>query len=302
MSNIDRNFVKSAVGLDLSDGSEFLHLGLVNSYLPKTLTYLDDERFWQELADNCNIAGAFVAPALATTLRTARPSLELIECEDPRWAFWTCYNHAAERDYVQARSRISPSASVSPAAFVSEHNVSIGEGTVIGPNVTILPDVTIGSNCRIQPGAVIGSVGFEVKRTSRGVVSVIHDGVVEIGDNVEIGANTCIDKGFRDRPTVIESEVKIDNLVHVAHSVRVRRGAFLIAGAVLGGSCEVGPDAWLSINASVAPSLTLGPKAFVSIGAVVTRNVGEEQQVTGNFAVPHDVFLRMLKSGLKQAT
>jgi UDP-3-O-[3-hydroxymyristoyl] glucosamine N-acyltransferase len=181
---------------------------------------------------------------------------------------------------------------------IAETNVRIGQRSVIGPLVTILADVEIGEDCVVQPGTVIGSIGFEVKRTRHGVLSVVHDGIVRIGDRVEIGANTCIDKGFRNKPTIIEDDARIDNLVHVAHGVRIGRGAFIVAGSVLGGSVVVGAEAWLSINASIAPGVTVGEGAFVSMGSVATRDVPEGTQVTGNFAIPHQQFLRLFKQWL----
>lgn len=280
---------------------DFGVLGLVNSREPNTLSFLDDLRFFAELVQNSAVAGAFVSPEIASRLRIERPDFLAIESDDPRWAYFSLYNRVAETNYRKTPSVISPLAQVHPTAFVSQFNVTIGDRTVIGPNVSILADVSIGSDCIVQAGTVIGSDGFEYKRTSRGVLFVFHDGCVQISECVHIGANTCVDKGFRGRPTVIGSHATIDNLVHIAHSVRIGRRSLIIAGTVLGGSAVVGDDVWMSINTSLAPGITLDDGSFVSIGAVVTRRVAPGQQVTGNFAIPHDQFLRLFKAGLAKS-
>lgn len=297
MISIDHQLINQVTGAQVSPRS-FAVLGLVNSAEPDTLSFLDDERFFDELAANPAIAGAFVTPSIGERLLNNRPDIVAIESDDPRWAYYSLYNRVAEANYTRTPSVISPLADIHPSAFISSYNVTIGDRTKVGPNVTILADVTIGADCIVQAGTVIGSDGFEYKRTSRGVLFVFHDGCVVIGERVHIGANTCIDKGFRGRPTIISDHATVDNLVHVAHSARIGKRSLIIAGTVLGGSAVVGDDVWMSINSSLAPGITLEDGSFVSIGAVVTRRVVSGQQVTGNFAVPHDQFLRLLKAGL----
>lgn len=284
-------------GLEAS-GATFEQLGLVSSDLPRTLSFLDEEKFAEGALQNPNLSGVIVTAELARRLRGHRDDLALIEHEDPRWAYFSLYNHMAELQREEWPSIIAADAQVHPSAFIAGTNVRIGPRTVIGPLVAVLEDVEIGECCVIQAGTVLGSVGFEIKRTSRGLLSVAHDGVVRIGNRVEIGANTCVDKGFRTSPTVVEDDVRIDNLVHVAHGVRIGRGAFVVAGTVLGGSSRIGAEAWLSINASVAPSISIGEGAFVSMGAVATRNVPAGVQVTGNLAIPHDQFIKLFKKWL----
>jgi UDP-3-O-[3-hydroxymyristoyl] glucosamine N-acyltransferase len=287
----------SRFGLSAGD-SRFRQLDLITGTLPGTLTFLDEARFADALLANPNIAGAIVTPDLADLLRGAGQDLVVIEHEDPRWAYFSLHNALAERDYRTWPSEVAATADVHPSAVIGETNVKIGQRSVIGPHVTILADVEIGDDCVVQPGTVIGSTGFEMKRTKKGVLSVVHDGLVRIGDHVEIGANTCIDKGFRNKPTMIENDARIDNLIHVAHGARIGRGAFIVAGSVLGGSVVVGSEAWLSINASIAPGVTVGDGAFVSIGAVATRDVPKGTQVTGNFAIPHQQFIQLFKRWL----
>lgn len=168
---------------------------------------------------------------------------------------------------------------------------AIGFGTVLGPNVFIGPGVTIGANCVIQPGAVIGADGFGYQRGPDGSwVAKPHEFGVVIGDNVHIGANTCVDRGsWRD--TEIHTGARIDNLVHVAHNAIVRENAVLVAQAEISGSVEIGEGAWVGPRACVMQRLTVGARALVGIGSVVLKDVPADQTWAGtparciNFAV-----------------
>jgi UDP-3-O-[3-hydroxymyristoyl] glucosamine N-acyltransferase len=262
--------------------------------VPETLTFLDDAKFLDALRANPNVTAAFVTPELDRALGDA--PLTRIVCDDPRYYFYALHNHLAGANYRRTPSRIHETAVVHPRAFVAEHNVEIGAHTVVEPNATVLPDVVVGAHCVIRPGAVLGTEGFEHKRTSRGILSVRHTGRVVLGDHVEIGANACLDKGLNERDTVVGDHTKVDNLVHIAHGAHVGSRCFVIACAMVAGTVTVEDDAWVGPNASVAPQVTIGRAGFVSLGSVVTRAVAAGQHVSGNFAIDHRRFLDFLKS------
>ncbi len=293
--NINNAALFEATKISCDQPFLFNAIGLVDTTLPGTLTFLDNSKFIEQINKNPNISGVITTSEISTNLRSG---LLIIETDVPRWEFFSLYNYIAKNKYKTTDSVIADSAKIHATAYISPLNVKIGENTIIGPNVSILQDVEIGNNCIIQAGTVIGSEGFEHKKTSKGVLSVFHDGKVIIKNNVEIGANTCIDKGFSFRNTIIESEVRIDNLVHVAHGVSIGERSFIIASAMLGGSVKIHEDVWISPNTSIAPGIELKAKAFVSLGAIVTKDVEEDQQVTGNFAIPHEKFLINFKKSL----
>jgi UDP-3-O-[3-hydroxymyristoyl] glucosamine N-acyltransferase len=294
---INSQLIKEAVDI-ASEGIDSANLGLVaNSNLPDMLSFIDSEKFIAQAEENKNITALFITAALSAKI--TRKNINKIIVDDPRHAYYSLYNFIAEKNYKKSPSVIDSSAKVHPKAFVSEYNVTIGKNCVIEPNVTILPDVIIGDNCYIMAGAVLGSSGFEYKRTSKGVLPVIHDGKVILHDYAEIGANTCVDKGFSFRDTVIGSHSKIDNLVHIAHSVHTGRNCFVIAGAMLAGSVTLEDDVWIGPHANIAPQVTVGAGAFVTLGAVVTRDVAKNEMVSGVFAIPHKKFLDNLKKSLE---
>jgi UDP-3-O-[3-hydroxymyristoyl] glucosamine N-acyltransferase len=158
----------------------------------------------------------------------------------------------------------------------------IGQVSRVHPSAVIGENVTVGANCRIGPGAVIGEPGFGYIRDETGRwVAKDHDRGVIIADDVVIGANTCVDCGsWRD--TVIEAGARIDNLVHVAHNVRVGANAVVVAKAMLAGSCEIGEGAWVGPGVMILQRVTVGARALVGMGAVVLKDVQEDTTVAGN--------------------
>lgn len=291
---IHSSILKGICNLDITN--EYSNLGASNTLLENSLSFLDSEQFLDEINKNKNIKGVITISEFYDRISNDK---EKIISKDPRYDYYTIHNFIAKKNKVLRPSNIDPSAQIHPKAYVAENNVVIGPNTIIHPNATILEDVEIGANCSIGAGTVIGSEGFEYKRTSKGIISVIHDGKVIIGNNVEIGTNNSIDKGFINRNTIIEENVKIDNLIHIAHCVHIKPRSFIIAGTVLGGSTTIEEDCWTGINSSTAPFTIINKRGFLSMGAVVTKDVMEGQQVTGNFAIDHKTFLNNLKRSLK---
>lgn len=279
--------------VDGLDVAREYQLGLSTSALPGTLSFLDSEKYAQSILDNKNIVAVITTEALRPVLQDA---VEIFVSAEPRYDYYMLYNALAKRNYVQTPSEIDPSAQIHPRAYVSEFNVKIGPRTIVHPNATIMADVEIGADCIIHPGAVVGAEGFEYKKTSKGILPVFHDGKSILKDRVDIGPNANVDKGFSARPTIIGEESKIDKFCHVSHGVQIGRRTLVTAGSILGGSLTIGDDAWIGLNATLLPGITIGDRGFVSMGAVVTRSVGEGEQVTGNFAIPHRQFLAHLKT------
>lgn len=176
---------------------------------------------------------------------------------------------------------IAEGVSVGANCFIGE-NVSIGERTVIHPGVSIICPCTIGCDCEIYPGVVIGADGFGYYIDGQGVPhrEIHHRGVV-IGDRVEIGANTCIDRGLLT-DTVIEDDVKIDNLCHIAHNVIIRKCSMIIASSVICGSTQLAERSYVAPNSAILEQTQIGQGAKVGIGSVVLRDVSENEEVFGN--------------------
>ncbi|MDH5633675.1 MAG: UDP-3-O-(3-hydroxymyristoyl)glucosamine N-acyltransferase [Gammaproteobacteria bacterium] len=148
-------------------------------------------------------------------------------------------------------------------------NVRIGAGTRLEPGVVVLDGCHLGRNCIIHAGAVIGADGFGYARNGKSWVKVPQIGVVRLGDEVEIGANTTIDRGALD-DTIIGNRVKIDNQVQIAHNVTIGEDTMIagcvgIAGsATIGANCAIGGQAGILGHLSVVDGVTIGACSLVS--------------------------------------
>lgn len=175
----------------------------------------------------------------------------------------------------------------------------IGEGSVIGedcllyPNVSILSDVRIGKRCIFHSGAVIGSDGFGYTPTAEGNLKVPQVGGVEIGDDVEIGANTTIDRATLDM-TVIENDVKIDNLVQIAHNVRIGERTRIAAQVGIPGRVTVEKDVVIAGQAGLQNGITVGEGSVIAGRAGVTKSIPKKSTVSGYPAEDHRKALHLL--------
>ena len=209
-------------------------------------------------------------------------------CAHPKAAFFS----AVKRFFVPARaSSISPRAAIETAHI--GRNVSVGAFSYICAEASIADDVTIGNNVSIEcptvigrgsvigSGVVIGTDGYGYYEDMNGLQQrVPHTGGVRIGEDVEIGANTCIDRGTIG-DTVIEDGVKIDNLCHIAHNVHIGRSAMVIALSMLAGSSHIGERAYIAPGAMIMNQKTVGENSLVGMGAVVVGDVPEGKVVAG---------------------
>lgn len=176
---------------------------------------------------------------------------------------------------------IHPTAKIGRGVVLG-NGVTIGANSIVHHNVVLGEGVTIGERCTIKSCAVIGEDGFGFERDEQGLpVRLVHLGTVAIGNDVEIGSLTTVCRGTLG-DTVIEDHVKIDDHVHIAHNVRVRRAAMIIACAEVSGGVDVGEQAWIGPNASVIQKVRIGPKSVIGIGANVIRSVETGSIVAGN--------------------
>ena len=165
-------------------------------------------------------------------------------------------------------------------------NVTIGEGTVIYSNVTIREFVEIGKNCVIQPGAVIGSDGFGFVKVNGNNTKIDQIGTVIVEDEVEIGANTTIDRGAIG-DTIIKKYTKIDNLVQIAHNDIIGENCLIISQVGIAGSTIVGNNVTLAGQVGVAGHLEIGDNTMIGAQSGVPGNVEANKILSGHPLVDH---------------
>lgn len=252
----------------------------------RVLAFLDQERFIGDALDNPQLAVVLATPDVADVL-PRDPHFTVIVVADPRWAFYTLHNYLVRTRSTAVPSTIDPTASVHPKAHVDEHGVHIGAGVVIEPNATVLSGTTIGSGTIVRAGAVLGTEGYEHKRTSRGVLSVAHDGELIIGSNCEFGANSIVAKGLSRRATIVGDDCKIDAGAFLAHCVQLQDRVFVVANATVCGSLDAADDVWIGPGAVLRDQISLGAGSRVGIGSVLLGPVDAGTRVLGNPAKPH---------------
>ncbi|MCX7521056.1 hypothetical protein OSC27_02055 [Microbacterium sp. STN6] len=246
----------------------------------KILAFLDDSKFISSLDENPSVGAVLATAKLALELNSS--ALPVIVVEDPRWSFYMLHNHLATTRPPLAPTAIADDAVISDGAVISPAGVTIGAGVIVEPNVTIVGPATIGAGSIIRAGAVIGSSGFEHKQTRRGILSVVHDGEVTLGERVEIGALASIAQGFARRTTRIGDDSKIDSLVLIAHGTQLGERVFVAGRAVVAGSCTVEDDVWIGPGATVIDQARIGARSRVGLGSVVLRDVAPDSKVLGN--------------------
>lgn len=176
---------------------------------------------------------------------------------------------------VGANAVIGPDCQVADGCVVSAGcylgaRVSLGEHTRLNPNVTLMDDVSLGARCLIHPGVVIGGDGFGFASSPQGWQKIAQLGKVRIGNDVEIGANTTIDRGAID-DTVIEDGVIIDNLVQLGHNVRIGRGTAIASQVGVSGSTEVGAGCTMGGQAGFAGHLHIAEQSHFTGKTMVTK-------------------------------
>ena len=185
---------------------------------------------------------------------------------------------------IDNNATIGKHVSIGPYAVIG--NVEIGDGSVVSSFVRLYDNVKIGKNCFIKEGSVIGGAGFGFEKDENGNwFRFPQIGGVVIGNNVEIGGNTCIDRGALS-DTVIEDYAKIDNLCHIAHNTHICKNAVVVACAEVSGSCTVGENTWVGPNACIRDQRSVGANSMIGMGAVVAKNIPDNEVWAGNPARP----------------
>ncbi len=192
------------------------------------------------------------------------------------------------KNLIHFSVKIGKNVEIAPNVFIGK-NVEIGDNSIIGPNCSILDGVVIGTNCIINSnvvitcaiignnceifnGAKIGQDGFGFVHNSGKNHKIIQIGIVEIGNNVEIGANSCVDRGALEN-TIIQDEVKIDNLCQIAHNVEIGYGTVIAGSTAIAGSCKIGKYVQIGGNCSIGGHLKIGDGVKIAGMSGVMRDV-----------------------------
>lgn len=260
-------------------------------------TFIENEKYIDEITSN--VAMILTNNNVAKYLEDKDISFGVCIVDNPRITYFIIHNflsNSSEYTREKFETKIGENCTISDSAVISPQNVVIGNNVTIEEFVVIRDNTYIGDNSIVRAGCKIGGEGFEFKNTTKEVFRVNHIGGVVIGSNVEVQYNTCIDKAIYPwDDTVIEDYVKIDNLVHIGHAVKIKPRTMIVANSGIGGRVKIGEDSWIGFGATLRNGIEIGNNARTNMGAVVTRSVGDNEAVTGNFAIEHKKFIENLK-------
>src|SRR3989449_743303 len=247
------------------------------------ITFVSGPRYKTKLATT-RAAAVILGPEME-----GLTTLPRIVCEHP-YAYFARLSQLFNPLIVQAPG-VHPSAVVAPTARLGERisigpRCVVGDGAAIGddsclyPGVTVYPGCLIGARAIVHSGAVIGADGFGIAREGEGWVKIPQIGRVVIGDDVEIGANTTIDRGALD-DTVLEEGVKLDNQIQIGHNVRVGAHTAMAGCVAVAGSTRIGRHCAIGGAARIIGHLEIADRVTISAAAVVTKSITRAGVYTG---------------------
>lgn len=261
---------------------------------PDQIAFLANLKFQAQLPSSA-AACVIVGPALR---EAAQARGACIVADDP-YLYYARLTQLWKREHsprvaggIHASAVVDPDAMVDPSAWIGplsvvERGARIGAGSVLKSRVTIGERCSVGDRCTIESGVVIGSYGFGYAPNAGRWEKIEQLGAVTIGNDVDIGANTCIDRGALG-DTVIEEGVKLDNLIQIAHNVRIGKFSAMAACSAIAGSTTVGEHCTIGGAVSITGHITIADHVHIGGGASVTNHIKKAGAYGGVF--PLDAF------------
>jgi UDP-3-O-[3-hydroxymyristoyl] glucosamine N-acyltransferase len=192
---------------------------------------------------------------------------------------------------IGAETEIGPRAIIHPFVSIGPQAL-IGEDCVLYPNVTIYPGCVLGKRVIVHAGTVIGADGFGFVKDGEANVKIPQVGIVEIEDDVEIGANCCIDRAAFGK-TLIKKGVKFDNLVQVGHNVQIGEHSIIVAQVGISGSTKLGKNVTLAGQVGLVDHIEIGDNVMIGAQSGVAKDVPANQIVLGTPHLPYRQFLKV---------
>ncbi|MEC7999675.1 MAG: UDP-3-O-(3-hydroxymyristoyl)glucosamine N-acyltransferase [Pseudomonadota bacterium] len=181
--------------------------------------------------------------------------------------------------YIHQTASIGSNVTVGPNTFIGA-NCKIDDNTIIHPNTTILRDVEIGKSCNIFSNTVLGSDGFGFAPNGKNYEKIHQLGKLLIGNNVEIGASCCIDRGALEN-TIIHDGVKLDNLIHIAHNVVIGENSAIAASCAIAGSTKIGNNFRMGGLSGVLGHLSICDDVTVGAHTLITKDINKSGEYIG---------------------
>lgn len=305
--------IVQALGGRLHGDANALILGLAPLKLAigSDISFVSNPKYEQQLSQS-HAGCVIVSPRLE---QVAVKRGACIVTEQPYLYFalltqlWKQQHSPKSSGHIHPSAVIEPTASIDPSAVIGplcvvERHAQIGANTVLNSRVTVGENCVVGAHCILHSGVVIGADGFGFAPKlgddgQKSWVKIEQLGAVHIGNHVEIGANTCVDRGAL-QDTVIEEGVKLDNLIQIGHNVRIGKHTVIAASTAVAGSADIGAFCTIGGSVSIAGHLSVADHVEISGASVVTHSVHKPGVYTGLFPLDDNAAWSKNAATLKQ--
>jgi len=278
---------------------------------PTEISFLVNPKYSQQLESTkagCVITSGPYVDKVERALVSSNVYMDLAKIVDIFAVPQGCLSGVSELAYVHPEAEVDETATVYPFAFVGAGAVIgagstvfagcyVGEKSKVGarcilyPNAVVMGGITLGDNVILQPGAVVGGDGYGFAQTPAGHMKIPQIGTVEIGDDVEIGSNSAIDRAALDT-TRIKRGTKIDNLVQIGHNVQVGEHCLIVGQVAIGGSSVIGNGVVLAGQVGVTDNAEIGDGAMIGGQSGVSGKVKAGSKMAGSPVMPAGTFLK----------
>ncbi|MCX7276817.1 MAG: UDP-3-O-(3-hydroxymyristoyl)glucosamine N-acyltransferase [Burkholderiales bacterium] len=300
--------IVEALGGELHGDADLAITGIapLESAIASEIAFLSNPKYQQQLAHSQ--AGCVIVGPAQRDIALARGACIVADVPYLYFAkltqLWKRQRVAGQAPGIHPSAVVDPSADIDPTATIGplcvvERCARIGAGSVLKSRVTVGEYCSVGARCLLHAGVVIGADGFGFAPNAGAWEKIEQLGAVRIGDDVEIGANTCIDRGALD-DTVIGNGVKLDNLIQIGHNVQIGDHTAMAGCVGVAGSAHIGAHCTVGGGAIVLGHLTLADRVNISAATVVTRSISQPGHYTGMFPIDENSKWEKNAASLKQ--
>ena len=277
---LDLRSIKDYLVDDIEIVDEADELGFVISHGHRFLTFIGHPKFFDEARQNSDVKAVLWEDKFPTPEDSGR--IKIIRVNKAQLAFGVLHN-SLRSTIKYDKSSIHPSAKVHSSSWVEDVGVTIEEGVLIEPFVTIFAGTTIRKNTIIRSGVRLGTDALDIKAKPDGTFLMSdHIGRLIIGENVEIGHNSVVDRAiFRHQITTIGDNTKIACLVNISHGVELGKRNKITAGGKICGSTVVGDDNWFGPGVIISHLRKVGSRNYFTLGSSVFEDIADDWKIVG---------------------